>query len=61
MTGATNGIIGMDKDICLRRSRSKIAFHLECAKADEENCAVEGIVVRLDENGKASDITRISR
>jgi metallophosphoesterase (TIGR00282 family) len=61
MTGAMNGVIGMDKEICLRRSRSQIAFHLECAKADEENCAVQGIVVNIGENGRAADIKRISR
>ena len=61
MTGAVNGIIGMDKEICLSRVRSQVAYHLECAKAAEENCAVEGIVVTLDEHGRALNISRINR
>ena len=60
MTGAFNGIIGMDRDICLNRTRSQVAYHLECAKATEENCAVEGIVVTLDEKGRALSINRIN-
>jgi len=61
MTGAMNGVIGMDRDICLNRAQSQIAYRMECAKADEENCAVQGIVVELDKNGKALKIARISR
>ena len=61
MSGAMNGVIGMDKDICISRTRSQIARRLECANAEEQDCAIQGIVVELDKKGKALSISRISR
>ncbi|MCL1812597.1 MAG: YmdB family metallophosphoesterase [Treponema sp.] len=61
MTGATNGVIGMDKDICINRTRSQIARRMECADAKEQDCAIQGIVAELDEKGKALNIRRINR
>ena len=59
MTGAMNGVIGMDKDICLNRARSQVAYRMECAEVKEENCAVQGIAAELDKNGRALSIKRI--
>jgi calcineurin-like phosphoesterase len=59
MTGATNGVIGMDKDICIKRTTSQIAHHMECARAEEEDCTLQGIVVEIDGNGKTLNIIRI--
>ena len=61
MTGATNGVIGMDRESCLNRARRQTSSRIECAKnVKEENCAVEGVIVELDKTGKALGITRIS-
>ena len=60
MTGAMNGIIGMDTNICIKRTLSQIAHHMECADAKEEDCALQGIVVELNENGKALNIKRLN-
>jgi calcineurin-like phosphoesterase len=61
MTGATNGVIGMDAGICVNRANSQIAYRMECARPDsEEDCAVQGIVADIDsETGKALNILRI--
>ena len=49
MTGATNGIIGMDKKICLDRARNQVLYRMEVAAPDEESkAAVQGIVVEFD-------------
>jgi calcineurin-like phosphoesterase len=58
MTGARDGIIGMDKSICLDRARTQIPFRMECAESTE--LCVQGIVVELGENGRAISIERIS-
>jgi metallophosphoesterase (TIGR00282 family) len=58
MTGATNGVIGMDAKICIDRARTQIAYRMECA--DGENCTVQGIFAEIDgESGNALSITRI--
>lgn len=61
MTGAMNGVIGMDEEICVRRVKSQIAYPMECARPGrEEDCAVQGIAAEIDStNGKALSITRI--
>ncbi|MDR0447228.1 MAG: YmdB family metallophosphoesterase [Treponema sp.] len=60
MTGAMNGVIGMDKDICLNRARSQVARRMECAKPrSKEDCAVQGIVVELDKKGRALSVKRL--
>jgi metallophosphoesterase (TIGR00282 family) len=62
MTGAANGIIGMDKTICVRRARSQVAIKMECAEvSDSTDCAVQGIVVELDAAGRALNVKRINR
>jgi calcineurin-like phosphoesterase len=62
MTGAMNGIIGMDAGICISRVKSQIAYRMECARPDsEEDCAVQGVVAEIDaETGKALGIRRLS-
>jgi metallophosphoesterase (TIGR00282 family) len=61
MTGAMNGIIGMDAAICLNRAKSQVAYRMECARPESENdCAVQGIVAEFDgESGRALSIRRI--
>ena len=61
MSGAMNGVIGMDKNICINRTRSQIAHRMECADAKEQDCGIQGIVVELDEKGRALSIKRINR
>jgi calcineurin-like phosphoesterase len=61
MTGAMNGVIGMDAGICINRAKSQIAYRMECARPDsEEDCAVQGVVAEIDsETGRALGIRRI--
>jgi len=60
MTGAVNGVLGMNKDICLNRAYSQIAYHMECSQAvPEKDCAVQGIIAELDQNGRAVSIERV--
>jgi metallophosphoesterase (TIGR00282 family) len=62
MTGARNGVIGMDSGICIRRARSQVAHRMECAvPAGEGDYAVQGIAVELNEQGRALRIGRINR
>jgi metallophosphoesterase (TIGR00282 family) len=59
MTGPLDSIIGMDKKICLDRSRTQILYRMECA---EGGGTVQGIVAELDsQSGKALSITRIRK
>jgi calcineurin-like phosphoesterase len=62
MTGAMNGVIGMDAGICINRVKSQIAYRMECARPDsEKDCAVQGVVAEIDgETGRALGIRRIS-
>jgi metallophosphoesterase (TIGR00282 family) len=62
MTGATNGVIGMDAAVCIQRAKTQIAYRLECARPESGNdCAVQGIVASIDSvSGKALSITRIT-
>ena len=62
MTGAGNGIIGMDSEICIRRAYSQVAHRMECAvPASEKDSIIQGIAVELDEQGRAVNIGRINR
>jgi calcineurin-like phosphoesterase len=62
MTGATNGVIGMDTKICMNRAFSQVAYRMECAKPNsEKDCAMQGIIAEMDNNGKAISIERINR
>ncbi|MDR0402817.1 MAG: YmdB family metallophosphoesterase [Treponema sp.] len=62
MTGAANGVIGMDAGICIDRANTQIAYRMECARpASEEDLAVQGIVAELDSGtGRALAIRRIN-
>ena len=59
MTGTMNGIIGMDKDICMSRALTQVTYRKECSN-DRENCKVQGIVVELDDKKRAVNIKRIN-
>jgi metallophosphoesterase (TIGR00282 family) len=62
MTGAINGIIGMDEKICVNRFFSQVAYRMECARPlSEKDSAVQGIIAELDKNGRAKSIERINR
>lgn len=57
MTGPSDGIIGVDKDISIRRFISCIPEHYEVAKGIAQ---LNGVVIDIDENtGKANKIQRI--
>ncbi|MDR3200960.1 MAG: YmdB family metallophosphoesterase, partial [Spirochaetales bacterium] len=53
MTGAMNGVIGMDPSICINRARTQIAYRMECALPEsEEDSAIQGIIAEFDGNSK---------
>jgi metallophosphoesterase (TIGR00282 family) len=58
MTGVFSGIIGMDKDICLARARSQIAYQMKSA---EGTAGIQGICVRLVERGRRMITAAIER
>ena len=59
MTGVTDGIIGMDRKICLDRARNQVLYRMEVAPVGKE--AVQGIVVEIyAETRKAISIKRFS-
>jgi metallophosphoesterase (TIGR00282 family) len=58
MTGAVNGIIGMDTRICLDRVRTQIAYRMECATGE---AALQGIIAAIDgTTGNAVSIERLN-
>jgi metallophosphoesterase (TIGR00282 family) len=58
MTGVIDGVIGMDKTICLDRVRNQVLYRMECAKPGL--CAVDGILAEIDtDSGKALRLSRI--
>jgi len=60
MTGALDGVIGMDPKICLDRARNQVLYRMEVAAADGHS-AVQGIIAEIDaETGKAVSVKRIS-
>jgi metallophosphoesterase (TIGR00282 family) len=61
MTGAQNGVIGMDARICLDRVRTQVAYRMQCAVPEgPADLALQGVAVELDtETGKAVSIRRI--
>jgi len=61
MTGALDGIIGMDTKICLDRARNQVLYRMEVAGASSEGrTAVQGIVAEIDaESRKAVSIRRL--
>jgi metallophosphoesterase (TIGR00282 family) len=57
MTGVTDGIIGMDRKICLDRARNQVLYRMEVASAGKAD--VQGIVAEIDaETRKAISIRR---
>ena len=59
MTGALNGVIGMDSKICLDRARNQVLYRMEVAAEGET--AIQGIIAEIDfETGKALSIKRIN-
>jgi calcineurin-like phosphoesterase len=59
MTGAGDGIIGMDTQICLNRVRTQVTYRMECAKGA---AIIQGVIAEIDrETGKAVSIKRISQ
>ena len=62
MTGVTDGIIGMDRKICIDRARNQVLYRMEVASVSKENKpAVQGIVVEIDvETRKALSIKRFN-
>jgi calcineurin-like phosphoesterase len=59
MTGAGNGIIGMDTQICLNRAKTQVAYRMECAKGDG---IIQGVIAEINpETGKAVSIKRINQ
>jgi metallophosphoesterase (TIGR00282 family) len=61
MTGAHNGVIGMDTRICLDRVRTQVAYRMQCAVPESPaDLALQGVMVEFDtETGKAVSIRRI--
>jgi calcineurin-like phosphoesterase len=58
MTGIGDGVIGMDKTICLDRARNQVLYRMECAA--QGRSAVEGILAELDrDSGQALNLRRI--
>jgi metallophosphoesterase (TIGR00282 family) len=62
MTGALDGVIGMDPKICLDRARNQVLYRMEvAAPGTEGKTAVQGVLAEIDsETGKAVSIKRIS-
>jgi calcineurin-like phosphoesterase len=59
MTGAKDGIIGMDPKICLNRARTQVTYRMECAKGA---ALIQGVIAEIDrETGKALSVKRISQ
>jgi metallophosphoesterase (TIGR00282 family) len=61
MTGVLDGIIGMDKKICLDRARTQILYRMEPAKASASRPpAIQGILAAIDkDSAKAVSIRRL--
>jgi calcineurin-like phosphoesterase len=58
MTGISDGVIGMDKTICLDRARNQVLYRMECAA--QGLSSVEGILTELDQDsGRALSLRRI--
>jgi metallophosphoesterase (TIGR00282 family) len=59
MTGATDGVIGMDAAICLERSRTQVPHRMECATG---RAAIRGVAIEFDgASGRAVSIAEFSR
>ena len=59
MTGAKDGIIGMDTQICLSRAKTQVGYRMECAQGA---AAIQGVMVEIDRNTRrAVSIRRINQ
>jgi metallophosphoesterase (TIGR00282 family) len=57
LTGPTDGVIGVDRDLIIRRFMTQMAVRFETAKGP---AALHGVVITLDpDTGRASDIQRL--
>ena len=57
MTGPTEGVIGVDRDLILQRFLSQMPMRFEPAKGP---AALHGVIIVVDpETGRASDIRRL--
>ena len=60
MTGAVDSILGMDRKICLDRSRTQVLYRMECAKPGSGGAVIRGVVVEIDgETRRTCSIKRI--
>ncbi len=59
LTGATNSILGMKKNIVMEKFRTQLPSHYEVATGQ---CQLSGVVVTIDHNNKLTNkITRIQK
>lgn len=58
MTGPFNSVIGMDKERSIQNFLSRTNIRFDVASGDER---LNGIVLRIDKNGKTKNITRIAK
>jgi calcineurin-like phosphoesterase len=47
MTGPTDGVIGMDAEICLARAKTQVLYRMQCA---DGSCAIQGVALDIDED-----------
>jgi calcineurin-like phosphoesterase len=59
MTGAADSILGMDRKICLDRSRTQVLYRMECARPGLGGAVIRGIVAEID--GKTRGTRSIRR
>jgi metallophosphoesterase (TIGR00282 family) len=57
MTGVCESVIGMDKDICVMRSKASVLYKMECAKGP---ACIHGVNIVIGSDGKALSIERIA-
>jgi metallophosphoesterase (TIGR00282 family) len=47
MTGPTDGVIGMDAEICLARAKNQVLYRMQCSGGP---CAIQGAVITIAES-----------
>ena len=57
MTGAYTSVLGMDKDIIIKRFTTGLPQRFEPADGGAQ---LNGVIIDIDDNGDALDITRIN-
>jgi metallophosphoesterase (TIGR00282 family) len=58
MTGPTDGVIGMDRDIAIKRFRHQTPHYYKLAQG---NLRLNGVIIKIDEkSGKANSINRLN-